>query len=277
MIYLDNHATTRTDPRVVAAMLPYFTEHYGNAASVSHRFGWEAGRGGRAARASRSPGPSEPSPARSSSRPARPNRTTWRSKGSCTPRPRRGNHLVTAATEHKAVLDPVKRLAREGWAVTVVPCDEYGSVSAEAVGGRTHRSDGPGLGHGRQQRGRHAQSDRRDRQAVPRARHRLSHRCRPGRRQGADRRPGRLRSICSASRPTRSMAPRGSAPFTFAVATRRCGSQPLLDGGGHERGLRSGTVAGPAGRRAWAPPSSLRCASVTRRLRRMLDLRERLA
>ena len=46
---------------------------------------------------------------------------------------RRGNHLVTAASEHKAVLDPFKRLARQGWEITVVPCDEYGRVSAAAV------------------------------------------------------------------------------------------------------------------------------------------------
>ena len=63
----------------------------------------------------------------------RPNRTTWPSRELRRRCSRRGKHLVTAASEHKAVLDPVKRLAREGWDVTIVPCDEHGRVSAQAV------------------------------------------------------------------------------------------------------------------------------------------------
>ncbi len=131
-VYLDNHATTRTDPRVVEAMLPYFTTIYGNAASLSHRYGWDAAAAVDRARDQIAEA-SEPSPRKSFSRPARPRRTTWRMKGAAVHLKRRGNHLVTAATEHKAVLDPLRRLAREGWDLTVVPCDPYGVVSAESI------------------------------------------------------------------------------------------------------------------------------------------------
>ena len=159
-IYLDNHATTRTDPRVVEAMLPYFTERF-TATQPASRIAL-AGRPPRrsSAPASRSPMRSEPSPRRSSSRRGRPSRTTWRSRAWPCAMKRKGNHLVTSATEHKAVLDTMKRLGREGWEVTVVPCDETGRVSAESIAAGSDRADGPGLGHGGQQRGRHAQSDR---------------------------------------------------------------------------------------------------------------------
>src|SRR5262249_31943195 len=131
-IYLDNHATTRTDPRVVEAMLPFFTEVYGNAASVSHRFGWDGGGavdeargqvaalvGGAAKEVVFTSGATEAN--------------NLAIKGALPALARKGNHLVTSAIEHRAVLDPMRRLAREGWDVTIVPPDEYGMISAEAV------------------------------------------------------------------------------------------------------------------------------------------------
>jgi cysteine desulfurase len=132
LIYLDNHATTRTDPRVVAAMLPYFTEIYGNAASASHRFGWEAAEAVERAREQ---------VARAIRAEAREivftsgatEANNLAIKGLAHTALRRGKHLVTAVSEHRAVLDPIKRLARDGWETTVIPCDEYASVSAQAV------------------------------------------------------------------------------------------------------------------------------------------------
>jgi cysteine desulfurase len=133
-IYLDNHATTRTDPRVVDAMLPYFTTKYGNAASVSHRFGWEAGEAvDRAREQVANLIGAEPKEIIFTSGATEADNLAI--KGALQALKRRGNHLVTAATEHKAVLDPMKRLAREGWDVTVVPCDSNALVTAEAIAG----------------------------------------------------------------------------------------------------------------------------------------------
>ena len=131
-VYLDNHATTRVDPRVVEAMLPYFTTIYGNAASISHKFGWDASeavdRGRKQVAAVIGAEPREiivTSGATESNNLAL--------KGPLSYLKRKGNHLVTAATEHKAVLDPLKRLAREGWDLSIVNSDPHGLVSVEAI------------------------------------------------------------------------------------------------------------------------------------------------
>jgi cysteine desulfurase len=131
-VYMDNNATTRTDPRVVEAMLPYFTEKYGNAASRSHPFGWEAeaaveeGReqiavliGATAKEVIFTSGATESN--------------NLAIKGVAAMYKKKGNHIITQATEHKAVLDTCKRLEREGYQVTYLPVDQYGRVSAEQV------------------------------------------------------------------------------------------------------------------------------------------------
>jgi cysteine desulfurase len=131
-IYLDNNATTRVDPRVVEAMLPYFTEKYGNAASRHHVFGRQAEAAVETAReqvaALLSASPREiifTSGATESDNLA--------IKGVAAMHRGQGDHLVTVATEHHAVLDPCKRLAREGFRVTFLPVDEYGRVTTDQV------------------------------------------------------------------------------------------------------------------------------------------------
>jgi cysteine desulfurase len=131
-IYLDNHATTRTDPRVLEAMLPFFTENYGNAASISHRFGWEAGEAVELAR-KQVAGAIGAEPKEIIFTSGATESDNLAIKGAALALKRKGNHLVTSAAEHKAVLDTMKRLGREGWEVTVVPCDETGRVEVDSV------------------------------------------------------------------------------------------------------------------------------------------------
>jgi cysteine desulfurase len=131
-IYLDNNSTTRTDPRVLEAMLPYFTEHFGNAASRTHAFGWKAEEAVETAReqiatligaAAReiifTSGATESN--------------NLAIKGAASMSRPNGNHIITAQTEHKAVLDPCKRLERDGFHVTYLPVDSFGQVAAQQV------------------------------------------------------------------------------------------------------------------------------------------------
>ena len=131
-IYLDNHSTTRTDPRVVEAMLPYFTEVYGNASSRSHSFGWEAEEAVVRARAQLAEllGASEKEILFTSGATESNNLAI---KGAAEFYRDKGRHLVTANAEHKAVLDVVAALETRGFDVTRIPVDAFGQTSPGAV------------------------------------------------------------------------------------------------------------------------------------------------
>jgi len=131
-IYFDNHATTQVDPRVVQAMLPYFTDKFGNAASRNHAFGWageEAVENARAQVASLIG--------------ATPKEIIFTSgatesdnlmiKGVAEMYREKGNHIITQAIEHKAVLDTCKRLEKDGFEVTYLPVQKDGRVDPEDV------------------------------------------------------------------------------------------------------------------------------------------------
>ena len=129
-IYMDNHATTRTDPRVLEEMLPYFTDTFGNAASRNHEFGWvaeqavEQGReriakliGATAKEVIFTSGATESD--------------NLAIKGVAEMYKEKGNHIITQATEHKAVLDTCKRLEKFGFRVTYLPVQKDGRIDLD--------------------------------------------------------------------------------------------------------------------------------------------------
>lgn len=130
-IYMDHQATTPVDPRVLDAMLPYFTERFGNPSS-QHPYGWEAAEGVKAARQAVAWGLG-----------ARAEEIVWTSgateatnlalKGVAEAYADRGKHLITLATEHLATLDACRALEAQGWRVTYLPVDATGLVEGGAI------------------------------------------------------------------------------------------------------------------------------------------------
>jgi cysteine desulfurase len=131
-IYFDYQATTPLDERVLEAMLPYFREKFGNAASRNHEFGWEAEKAVDAARGQIAAliGADGKEIVFTSGATESNNLAI---KGVAEMYREKGRHLITATTEHKAVLDPMKRLEQEGCAVTYLPVDKTGQVSVADV------------------------------------------------------------------------------------------------------------------------------------------------
>ena len=128
-VYMDNHATTRVDPRVVEAMLPYFTETFGNAGSTSHSFGWEAKAGVDAARESIAAAiGAVPREIVFTSGATESNNLAIR--GIAERARRRGDHIISVVTEHRAVLDPLRRLARRDFDVTLLGVEQAGGEHA---------------------------------------------------------------------------------------------------------------------------------------------------
>jgi len=243
-VYLDNHATTRTDPRVLEAMLPYFTTTYGNAASGAHRFGWDAGSAVDAARERVAAliG-AEAREIVFTSGATESNNLAL--KGALPALRRQGRHVVTAATEHKSVLDPLRRLAREGACeLTILPPDRHGRIAAEAVAEvLTERtvlvsimaannevgSLNPIGEIGRLCRERGVLLHTDATQAVGKV--------------ALDVRADAIDLLSLSAH--KIYGPKGIGALYVRRRDPQVRLTPLFDGGGHERGLRSGTVAVP--------------------------------
>src|SRR6266540_2165713 len=131
-IYMDHHATTPVDPRVLEAMLPYFTQTFGNAASRNHVFGWEAEAAVDEARHQIA-----------SAMNASDKEIVFTSGatesddlailGAARMYRQKGNHVITGKTEHRAVLDTCQALEKEDFEVTYLPTDRFGRITADQV------------------------------------------------------------------------------------------------------------------------------------------------
>lgn len=131
-IYLDNHATTPVDPRVLEEMLPYFTEKFGNASSLDHTFGYDASVAVESARdiIAKAIGARHDEIVFTSGATESDNLALI---GTMEKYKEKGNHLITCVTEHKAVLDTARHLENLGYKITYLPVNQYGEIDLELL------------------------------------------------------------------------------------------------------------------------------------------------
>lgn len=243
-IYMDNHATTPVDPRVLAAMLPYFTEKFGNAASRSHVFGWEAEAAVDLAREQVARLIHASSPREIVFTSGATESDNLAIKGVAEAYRDKGNHIITCVTEHKAVLDSCTFLEKQGYQVTYLPVDRKGLVDMarlrKAITDKTilisvmaaNNEIGTiepvtEIGQFAHEKGILFHTDAT--QAVGRIPVNVEQ-------MGID-----LLSLTA----HKMYGPKGIGALYVRAAKPRVKLRPLIDGGGHERGMRSGTLNVP--------------------------------
>lgn len=243
-IYLDAHATTPVDPRVLEAMLPFFTEHFGNAASRNHPYGWTANKAVEQARehvgaliGARFRDVIFTSGATESNNLA--------IKGLAARAPAGRRHIVTVATEHRAVLDPCGALERDGFRVTYLSVDREGRIDLEhmraAVSAETllvsamSANNEIGVLHPLAEIAQ-----------IAHAHGALFH-CDAVQSAGVSPPNAKDLGIDLISLSAHKMyGPKGIGALYVAKRTPSIELEALIDGGGHERGFRSGTLNVPA-------------------------------
>jgi cysteine desulfurase len=271
-IYMDNHATTRVDPRVVEAMLPFFTEVYGNAASRSHSFGWATEKATDLAR--------EQVAALIG---ASGREIVWTSgatesdnlaiKGAAEFHKDRGRHIITSAIEHKAVLDSCKRLEREGFEVTYLPVGKDGLVTPESVrAAMTDKTILVSIMLANNEIG--TVNPVEEIGAVVKEKGALFH---IDAVQGTGKIPfdvERAKADLVSLSAHKMYGPKGVGAL-YVRRKPRVRITAMIDGGGHERGMRSGTLNVP-GLVGFGRAAEIALAEMPEESARMLGMRERL-
>lgn len=273
-IYLDNHSTTQVDQRVLDVMLPYFRDVFGNAASRNHSFGWEAEAAVDQARAqiARLIGASSPKEIIFTSGATESDNLAI--KGAAEAYKEKGNHIVSCVTEHRAVLDSCKSLERRASSVTYLPVNSDGTLNFEKLSAAITEktilislmaaNNEIGVIHPVREIGQ-----------IAKERGVLFH-CDGA--QAVGKIPVNVEEmgidLLSISA-HKMYGPKGVGALYVRSKRPKVRLSPIIDGGGHEQGLRSGTLNVP-GIVGFGKACEIAGLELPREADRLIDLRERL-
>lgn len=242
-IYMDYNATTPVDPRVLEAMLPYFQDKFGNAASRNHEFGWTAEEAVEKAREQVATAIGASS-----------KEIIWTSgatesnniaiKGVAGMYRDKGNHIITQVIEHKAVIDPCKYLEQNGYDVTFLPVDKHGMVHPEQIReAMTDKTILVSIMHGNNEVG--TINPIKGIGALCKEREVLFHvdACQTFAKQPIDVEDMGIDLLSASGH--KIYGPKGVGALYVRRKRPRVRCEPVVHGGGHERGMRSGTLNVP--------------------------------